>query len=59
MSPTGPIALGPVQLEGGRDGVSAVHLDDFTGGQADGMRGLRLLEEIDEVAILCVPDAVF
>jgi len=49
---------GVFYLQGGRDGLSAVTLRDFTGGSAD-LRGLRLLEEIDEVAILAVPDAVF
>jgi uncharacterized protein len=54
----GPLASGPVQLEGGQDGLSEVSIQDFTGGPDD-FRGLRILEEIDEVAILCVPDAVF
>jgi hypothetical protein len=45
-------------LSGGRDGVSTVTQFDFTGAPDD-MRGLRLLEGIDAVAILCVPDAVF
>ncbi len=45
-------------LEGGRDGLSAVSLRDFSGGPAD-LRGLRLLEQIDEIAIVAVPDAVF
>jgi Bacteriophage tail sheath protein len=54
----GPVALGPVRLEGGRDGLRGIDFRDFTGGPDD-LRGLRLLEEIDEVAILCVPDAVF
>lgn len=58
----GPLALGPVWLQGGRDGLKGVTVQDFTGGPTDSaadMRGLRLLEEIDEVAILCAPDAVF
>jgi len=58
----GPLARGPVGLQGGRDGLNGVTVQDFTGGPTDGpadMRGLRLLEEIDEVAILCAPDAVF
>ena len=54
----GPLASGPVLLEGGRDGLNGVAPQDFTGGLSD-LRGLRLLEEIDEVAILCAPDAVF
>jgi uncharacterized protein len=55
---TGPVAAGAVQLQGGQDGLSKVSIEDFTGGPED-FRGLRLLEEIDEVAILCLPDAVF
>jgi phage tail sheath protein FI len=54
----GPLALGAVRLQGGQDGLSKVDVLDFTGGLAD-MRGLRLLEDINEVSILCVPDAVF
>jgi hypothetical protein len=54
----GPLGQGPVQLEGGRDGLKGVRVQDFCGG-LDDLRGLRLLEEIDAVAILCVPDAVF
>jgi hypothetical protein len=44
-------------LSGGRDGVADVTLEDFTGSVSD-RRGLKLLEEIDEVGILSVPDAV-
>src|ERR1700722_19466564 len=55
---TGPLAAGLVQLQGGQDGLSEVSTDDFTGGAED-FRGLRLLEEIDEIGILCAPDAVF
>jgi hypothetical protein len=54
----GPLASGAVRLQGGRDGLSAVSIGDFTGGDED-LRGLRLIEEVDEIAILCVPDAVF
>ena len=53
----GPLAFGPVRLEGGRDGVSGVAGRDFTGGP-DELRGIRLLEEIDEVAVVCAPDVV-
>jgi uncharacterized protein len=61
-----PISLGAAQslsggafyLQGGRDGLAAITLQDFSGGPTD-LRGLRLLEEIDDVAILAVPDAVF
>ena len=53
----GPFNAGPVYLQGGRDGVDKVDLFDFTGG-ADDFRGLRILEDVDEVGILAVPDAV-
>jgi hypothetical protein len=56
LSP-GPFAAGPVYLQGGRDGVAKVDRTDFTGAEDD-VRGLRLLEEIDEVAILCMPDVL-
>lgn len=45
-------------LQGGRDGLTAVTLRDFSGGPTD-LRGLRLLEQIDDVGILAIPDAVF
>ena len=51
-------ASGQFYLRGGRDGLSQVTLGDFTG-SADDRRGLRLLEEIDEIAMLAVPDAVY
>jgi uncharacterized protein len=44
-------------LMGGLDGQRDLTVEDFTGG-ADDWRGLRILEEIDEVSILCAPDAV-
>jgi uncharacterized protein len=46
------------ELQGGQDGLSALMARDMTGGIAD-LRGLRLLEEIDDIGILCAPDAVF
>lgn len=49
---------GQFYLQGGRDGLSAVTLDDFSG-KPDDLRGLRLLEEIEDVAILAIPDAVY
>jgi uncharacterized protein len=52
-----PLAAGAVWLQGGQDGFSEVTTQDFIGGNED-FRGLRLIEEVDEVAILCVPDAV-
>ncbi len=47
-----------IYLTGGRDGLSEVTEREFTGA-ADDRRGLRLLEDVDEIAILCAPDAVF
>jgi hypothetical protein len=47
-----------VPLQGGEDGLAGLTIDDFTGGPDD-LRGLRILQEIDEVAILCAPDAVY
>lgn len=47
----------PVTLAGGRDGLSAVTPRDFIGADGD-FRGLRVLEEVDEIAILAAPDAV-
>lgn len=44
-------------LQGGRDGLDGVTPSDLIGG-TDDLRGLRLLEEIDGVSILCMPDAV-
>jgi hypothetical protein len=45
-------------LQGGEDGLAGLTVDDFTGGPDD-LRGIRVLQEIDEVAILCLPDAVY
>jgi phage tail sheath protein FI len=47
-----------VLLQGGEDGLAGLTNDDFTGGPDD-LRGLRILQEIDDVAILCAPDAVY
>lgn len=40
------------------DGLTDVSTEDFVGSSTD-RRGLRLLEEIDEIGIVCSPDAVF
>ncbi len=56
--PPNALAAGVFYLQGGRDGLSALSLRDFTGGAND-LRGLRLLEQIDEIAMIAVPDAVF
>lgn len=46
-----------LQLGGGRDGAADVKLPDYTGGPSD-RRGLKLLEEINEIGILAIPDTV-
>jgi uncharacterized protein len=53
----GPLGDRVVYLEGGRDGVAEVTLEDFSGSSTD-RRGLHLLEEIDEIGLLAIPDAV-
>ncbi|MGC2407105.1 MAG: phage tail sheath subtilisin-like domain-containing protein [Candidatus Cybelea sp.] len=53
----GPLGGRVVHLGGGRDGLTGVTLQDFTGSGAD-RRGLRLLEEINEIGMIAVPDAV-
>lgn len=47
----------PVTLAGGRDGLTGVTPRDFIGADGD-FRGLRVLEEVEEVAILVAPDAI-
>jgi phage tail sheath protein FI len=54
----GSLVCGKFSLQGGQDGLAGLETRDVTGG-TDDLRGIRLLEEIDEVAILCAPDAVF
>jgi uncharacterized protein len=54
----GPLGKNEFYLSGGRNGLSAVELRDFLGSDGD-LRGLRLLEEFDEIAMLCAPDASF
>jgi phage tail sheath protein FI len=58
QTPLNIVAAPAVLLEGGEDGLSGLTIDDFIGGPDD-LRGLRILQEIDEVAILCAPDAVY
>ena len=57
MVSNGVVSPFPVTLAGGRDGLAAVTAEDFIGGDGD-FRGLRVLEEVEEVAILIAPDAV-
>lgn len=52
------LAGGVFYLQGGRDGLYSITLQDFSGGPSD-LRGLRLLEEIEEIGIVAIPDAVF
>jgi uncharacterized protein len=52
------LGLRSVRLIGGQDALSGVSVQDFTGALAD-LRGLRLFEEVDQVAILCAPEVVF
>jgi phage tail sheath protein FI len=51
------LATGQIYLQGGRDGLSDVTLRDFAG-SANDLRGLRLLEAIDDIATVAIPDAV-
>ncbi|HEX3151508.1 MAG TPA: phage tail sheath C-terminal domain-containing protein [Gemmataceae bacterium] len=53
----GRVAPFPISLSGGRDGLRATTARDFIGADGD-FRGLRVLEEIDEIGILVAPDAV-
>ena len=55
---SGPLAGGPVYLTAGRDGLSSITFENFIGGDAN-PQGLNILEHVEEVAILCAPDAVF
>jgi hypothetical protein len=53
-------AVGASTLQGGQDGLKSVTAEDFgLYGPEDDVRGLRALEAIDQVSILCAPDAVF
>ena len=48
---------GVLALVGGRDGLAALEMQDFTGLPGDvNKRGLSTLEEVDEVAIVAIPD---
>jgi hypothetical protein len=58
LSAAAQLAGGTFYLQGGRDGLAAITLNDFSG-SAYNLRGLRLLEQIEQVAIVAIPDAVF
>lgn len=48
---------GILTLSGGRDGIAALAAGDFTGDAGSTAKtGLRTLEDVDEVAIVAVPD---
>ncbi|OLB36154.1 MAG: hypothetical protein AUH11_12025 [Acidobacteria bacterium 13_2_20CM_57_17] len=50
---------GALELVGGRDGIAALQVLDFTGAPGDvTKRGIRTLEDVDEVAIVAVPDVL-
>jgi phage tail sheath protein FI len=51
------LSNGLLELAGGRDGLAALQVLDFTGAPSDiTKRGIRTLEDVDEVAIVAVPD---
>ena len=48
---------GVLRLWGGRDGIAALALIDFIGDQASSIKtGLRTLEDVEQVSIVCCPD---
>lgn len=48
---------GRLWLAGGRDGTAALQPADFTGAADElELRGLQVLEEVDEVALVAIPD---
>lgn len=52
-----PANAPPQPLGGGRDGLAALVIDDLVGDALDPRRrGLRVLETVDEVAIVAMPD---
>lgn len=51
------LAGGRVRLEGGLDGTAALQPRDFTGDSGSAQKsGLRTFEDVDEVAVLAIPD---
>lgn len=55
---SGPLSSGYARLAGGRDGLAAVVTNDITGSASD-PRGLRLCEDIEDIAMTAIPDAVW
>jgi hypothetical protein len=48
---------GVLSFRGGRDGIAALTLNDFTGDPGSETKwGLRTLEDVDQVSIVCCPD---
>lgn len=56
--PSAPqLAQGILDLWGGRDGIAALSMLDFTGDPAsDNKWGIRSMEDVDEISIVAVPD---
>src|SRR5262249_45353944 len=53
------LTRGLLRLSGGGEGVAALRPEDFTGSQSgDEKRGLRALEDVNEVSIVAIPDAL-
>ncbi|HEX8492170.1 MAG TPA: phage tail sheath C-terminal domain-containing protein [Pyrinomonadaceae bacterium] len=51
------LSRGRLHLQGGRDGLRALRVEDFTGDVSlEEKWGLRTLEEVDEVSSVAVPD---
>jgi phage tail sheath protein FI len=51
------LTRGRLHLQGGRDGLTALRVEDFTGDVSlEEKWGLRVLEEVDEVSSVAVPD---
>ena len=48
---------GVLSLWGGRDGIAALQMSDYTGDPASEKKwGIRALEDVDEISIVAVPD---
>ncbi|MEE9591592.1 MAG: phage tail sheath subtilisin-like domain-containing protein [Thermodesulfobacteriota bacterium] len=55
----GPLGIGkkPLYLKGGVDGISSIDIYDLAGDPISGKKGgLRSLEDVDEVSMICIPD---
>ena len=50
---------GVLDLWGGRDGIAALRIVDFTGDSASDKKwGIRSMEDVDEISIVAVPDVL-